>query len=419
MPPVQAPFTPSAAGSPLASRSDRTTPSPIRPVPEAPGLARPAQWFLMAAFLTGLALPCLGLLAGVGRNDARGENRQLAPFPSIAWSWAAARALPDGFLRYVEDHFAFRTALVQAQATIRYRWLRVSPTPTVVRGRDGWQFYADDDAMADYISATPFTRADLDAWQRALVHTRDALAARGITYLFVVAPDKHVIYPEFLPASIHPLHPRTRADQLIEAASASGVPVVDLRPALLAAKTRDRVYHRTDTHWNDRGAFAASVALVHALRGRLPGTGPLSRDDLDARTRWTNGLDLAGMLGLTDVLREQDLQLRVRHPRARTIEPARPDPHGIDGRIVTEIPGSRAPRLLMFRDSFGSALVPFLAEDFSHAVFLWQNYLDLDTVVRERPDIVIQEWVGRRLLSLPPYDPGESSGDPGSARAVR
>ncbi|MEI9865253.1 MAG: hypothetical protein WDN00_12025 [Limisphaerales bacterium] len=42
---------------------------------------------------------------------------------------------------------------------------------------------------------------------------RDWLAKRGIAYLFVVAPDKHSIYPEELPGWAVKVRPQTKLDQ--------------------------------------------------------------------------------------------------------------------------------------------------------------------------------------------------------------
>ena len=75
----------------------------------------------------------------------------------------------------------------------------------------------------------------------------------------------------------------------------------------------------------------------------------------------------------------------------------------MDARVVTEQPGPR-PRAVIFRDSFGSAMIPFLSEHFSRAVYVWQNDLDPALVLQERPTVVIQEWVGRHLHTAAPYD---------------
>ena len=72
----------------------------------------------------------------------------------------------------------------------------MSPSSTVIKGRGGWLFYADDSALDDYVEETPFTPAELRAWRATLVATNDWLNERGVRFVFTIAPDKHVIYPE-------------------------------------------------------------------------------------------------------------------------------------------------------------------------------------------------------------------------------
>lgn len=60
-------------------------------------------------------------------------------------------------------------------------------------------------------------------------------------------------------------------DQIFQALAGSGVAAVDLRSALRAAKARERIFEKTDTHWNERGAFVAEVA---AIREQLPAVPP-------------------------------------------------------------------------------------------------------------------------------------------------
>ena len=93
------------------------------------------------------------------------------------------------------------------------------------------------------------------------------------------------------------------------------------------------------------------------------------------------GLDLARMMGLTRVLEEDNLTLDSRRPRAaKLIEPLAPDTHFVAGRLVTELPDPSRPRAVIFRDSFASALIPFLSEHFSRAVYLWQYNVDPDVI---------------------------------------
>ena len=73
-------------------------------------------------------------------------------------------------------------------------------------------------------------------------------------------------------------------------------------------------------------------------------------------------------------------------------------------RLVTEIPGSNLPRAVFFRDSFTSAMIPFLAEHFSRAVFLWEYDVNPEIIATERPQVVIQQIVGRHLGAVLPYN---------------
>jgi len=359
---------------------------------------------LIAIFIATLWLPMTGMVLSLDHDGPSAENRTLAPWPQLRWDEASLRALPEQLTRYFEDHFAFRQRMVRWQAVVRLRVLGVSPSKAVIKGRDGWLFYADDGAMTDYAEAAPFTSAELEQWRDTLQDTSDWLRAQGIAYVFVIAPDKHVIYPEYMPETIRRAA-ISRIDELVShLREHSTVRVVDLRPPLLAAKTRERLYHRTDTHWNDRGAFVGYQSILDALTEDFPALRHPSRSAFEPRVVQSEGLDLAGMLGLTEVLSEEDLVLVPRHPTARILEPLHPNRRLTHGRIVTDAP-NRGPRALVFMDSFGPALVPFLSEEFSRVVYLWQDNIDPQVVEQERPQVVIQEWVGRALSTDHPYNP--------------
>jgi alginate O-acetyltransferase complex protein AlgJ len=360
---------------------------------------RPRPWAehaIAAMVVAALAAPGLATAVGLGRDAQRDE----APAPQAGGALASAAAAFDG-------QFAFRARFVAAQAWLRTRVFGVSPLLTVWRGRDGWWFYADDGAVEDATNASALTEAELDDWRTTLQRTRDWLAASGIAYVFVIAPDKPTIYPEFLPAGIHVRPGPTRVDQVVaELRAKTTVPVIDLRAPLRAAKADARIYHRTDSHWNDLGAVMGYRAIVGALHDQTSLVQPpYGRDAFDAITRDEPGWDLAGMLGLAGTIRETAHVLELRRPRrARIVEPP-PDGRGLGvPRLVTEVDDASLPRAVFYRDSFGSALVPFLAEHFRRMVVLWEYDIVPATIREERPDVVIQEWAGRRLHTRLPFD---------------
>jgi alginate O-acetyltransferase complex protein AlgJ len=346
---------------------------------------------LVALFIVVISLPIVSNLVGVDGGDPGAENRELAAFHG------------SNLAEWFNDHFGFRSTLVRWYGESRLFGFGVSPTTTVLSGRDGWFFYADDEGVEDYASDDPLTPEAIANWRNTIVRAQRWLRPQGIGYVFAVAPDKHAIYPEELPASLARVGAMSRTDQLYGSLADTGA-LVDLRPALFEAKTRERIYQKTDTHWNDRGALVAYQALITAARAQVRSIpAAWTRADFEDVDRDVEGMDLAGMMGLKRVLRETDLTLVPRRPRrARVVEPAGGRPTDEEGRIVTEIPGSSLPRAVMFRDSFASRLVPFMSEHFSRAVYVWQNDFDTEIVTKERPDIVIQEIVGRHLYNFIP-----------------
>ena len=360
---------------------------------------------IVATIFVGLiSLPLGANLAGRDGADPQMENRTLASFPRLDGSWRSISGFGGGLSDWFSDHFGFRSTFIRWYGETRLFGLGVSPTAGVVKGSDGWFFYADDESLTDYANTRPLTDREVERWTAAAVDARDWLRAQGIAYVAFFAPDKHVIYPEVMPPAIRPVRDESRLDQVIEAYREAGVTTVDVRAALLAAKGSERLYQKTDTHWNDRGAFIAYQQLMDAVRNLLPAVPPpLNRDDFELTTIEREGMDLAGMMGLTRALRETDLQLTPKRlRRAVAIQPAGMPLDLEIGRIVAATDDSTLPRAVIFRDSFFSRLAPFVAEHFSRTAMIWQNDFDPEVVLEEKPAVVIQEIVGRHLYTFLP-----------------
>lgn len=389
------------------------SPHPDPPLPaarrQASGPARvrvPGRVMLVAIFVAAIVAPGLGLLLGVDRTTvSESEMRELAAWPRWSWARHDVAAWPAAFQTYFEDHFALRSRLIDWRATLFWYGLGMSPNDQVIAGRQGWLFYAADGGLEDWTQAEPFTREELDVWRDTLVRRRAYLARRGIPFLLVIAPDKQMVYPEFMPSRLRRLRDDYRADQLIAHLRdrAPDIDVLDLRGPVIAAKSQDLLYHRYDTHWNDRGGLVAYQAILRVARRWWPSLEPLDRSDFDTDPRVPSG-DRTTMLGLTDPgkLAMPGL-VRKGGDRHRVVFPVVPDPYGEVGELVTEQPDRSLPRLMMFRDSFAGRLIPFLSEHFSRASYFWQNELDFDAIERDKPDLVIQEYVARHLVTFVPY----------------
>jgi len=361
-------------------------------------MRRVLQWLLVGAFLAIIAAPPLANLLGADGADPEAENRALAPFPSLTATWTSVTGWLPGLDAWFADHFAFRADLVHGYGITRYFWLGVSSSPSVAIGPRGWLFFAEDGGLEDFTNQHLLSEAELQNWRNTIVRAKKWSAARGIAYAFTILPDKGSIYPELFPRTARRVRRLSRTDQIMTAIADTGA-AIDVRPALMAAKGSVRVFQKTDTHWNPRGAYIGYRVIIDALRLQLPSIPPPKPlSAFEQVTRPIPGMDLAGMMGLKRVLGEEDLRLVPKQPRQYVVvEPRGNIVEAGEARIVTEIPGSTLPRAVVFRDSFTSAVAPFFSEHFSRVVYLWRNDFAVDEIEKEQPDVILQQIVGRHV----------------------
>jgi hypothetical protein len=180
------------------------------------------------------------------------------------------------------------------------------------------------------------------------------------------------------------------------------VTFIDLRPPLLAAKARERVYYQHDSHWNYNGAAVAYGELMRAVQntlppGTLPTVAPVPRPVYLPGADFYTG-DLVRMLGLTRLIREDDVA-----PLSKVLADAasrcarRIDKDEFPGFEYFVCDRPRLPRAVVLRDSMAIPLIPMLSENFSRVVYATTRQLDRALIEREKPDIVIEELVERSL----------------------
>jgi alginate O-acetyltransferase complex protein AlgJ len=368
-------------------------------------MARLADTILIAIFVVAVSLPLIGQTLGLSAPTGKPQT-----VPPLQTAEITAWTFPDRFNTYYSDQFAFRPWLIRWHAKAKYLGLGVSPTETAMIGKEGWLYYAGDNCMDDY-HTTLFTEPELTKWTSVMQARRNWLAARNVRFLVVIVPDKHIVYPDYLPDAVHRAPGPYRMDQLADHLRRnSTVEVLNLHPALEQARKTERIYHTTDSHWNDRGALVGYQEIMNRVSAWFPETKPLDRSAFMPVVRLGPGWDLTEMLGLQDVISEEDLSLEPRSARrARVVRPPAEvrTKHWNDGLIITEVDNASLPRLVMLRDSFTSALVPFLAEHFQRAVFYWRSDFDIDTILEEHADVVIMEFGGRKFYQLAAFNPDD------------
>jgi len=370
---------------------------------------------LITALVFGLVLAVLmtGSLVGpLVEAPPLSEKRELADLPS--WGQVTLRDFPAAWEAWYNDHFGYRALLVRANNLMRLRLWGASTVRQVLPGRRGWLFYDGRSRRGgfpriNYDGILPDQHEKLfTGLQGQLEATRDYFESQGAAYMLVVAPDKWSVHPRYLPVQLGEGAPRTSSDQFLDHLRAnSDLDVLDLKPVLRDAADSEQVFHRLDTHWNDQGAWIASQAILERIGQRIPGVVPLDPKDYRSENLSKTDGDLAKMMGLDGWMRENEVRLLPVNP-GRVIRedlpraPEHPSPNRFP--ISTRQAGQDRPRLLILRDSNGTALIPFLAPSFTETRFIWTSNVKkqgLRNLVEElRPDVVI-ELRGERVMLYP------------------
>ncbi|HWY32346.1 MAG TPA: hypothetical protein VNX46_16405 [Candidatus Acidoferrum sp.] len=372
------------------------------PSDESPGTRWP-KIVLVTIFMVLLWLPTLDTFFHLDQSPAFNEKRLPATWPQCKPGLAGLQQYSKGLEAYFNDHFGYRNQLIhwhfdwqQAVFSMGKHDVIVSSRQDVITGQNIWMFYNENQMhMAENFQGTrQFSAAALARLQRLHEERRDWLAQRGIKYVFVVAPDKQTIYPEHLPAWLKSKRQPTKLDQFIGyMREHSTVDVPDLRPVLREAKRIAPTYYKTDTHWNAFGGFTASQEIVEALPDES-GIELISSNSFEfKKTSFKQG-DLASLLGM--YVREDDLVLVPKTnlpPMTETL-----DHQGNLTPIWSTTNATARGACVVFSDSFGPALIPFLGYRFNTITCIVNGGgFDTNIIARLSPEVVISEIVERHF----------------------
>ncbi len=358
--------------------------------------ARLTDGVLVALFAATLLMP--GLLWFRGKDEralVHQENREPERFPSSPRTLRELSRWTDGFEAWFDDSFPGRHFLIRERNRLRWALGRTLDAKLCLVGKERWIFTRDNRVVEKHLGQVRFNPARLAEIAATLKRRRAWLKERGIRYLVVVGPDKHGIYPDFMPSWFHEARGATPMDQLAATLSDEFADsFLDLRDLLRTEAKRELIYYPLGTHWNDLGAFLAARAIAGRLGEWFPDMPSLELSDW--RVRWEEGLgDSWGrQLHMEDVLTQRLPRLRPTKPKAwREVST------WIKGAkdLVTRRADGKGPRIMMLHDSFGEVPRVYLAECASSLTAVWNLYFEDRLIETHQPDVLIHLVVERNL----------------------
>ena len=347
-------------------------------------MKRLKQFYCILFFVICLC-PLFGML--FVKEEVSSENRELAQFPKLKTEEGVNVEWLSQAGDYFQEHFAFRNELVTANALLHGKILGVSTAEGVIQGKDGWLYYKD--SLADYLGTGLLSERSLYNISHTLSMMQDYLKARGVNFVFAAAPNKNTLYGEHMPY-YDSLKVTTDSNlmRLKPYLEKEGVAYADLWAAFEAES--ETLYHQRDSHWNNKGAALASDVLLSTL-----GKEHDSYDDETYTVRTDFEGDLDKMLYPLAMEPEDEIYYEKPTTFAFVGEVA----SNFEPKINTVNP-SKSGSLVMYRDSFGNALLPFLADAYAKAYFSRGVPYNLSDVDVNAADTVIVERAERFLPEM-------------------
>ncbi len=367
---------------------------------------------IISIFLIALVAPLLiwALEKDVFFSDT--EKRKLQHFPEINVQQSITE-FTHSFDSYFQDHFGLREWLISRYQHEASKRFGVSGVPNVIEGSEGWLFLSFGDTVKDLKGKLQFSKAETESFWNLLIEKEDRLKDQGIAYIFLIAPNKQSIYPEYLPDFYQsPSKKASRLDQLLAVKPPhGGESLLDIRHRIIQKKSRTRLYDKSDTHWNIQGAYLAHIALLGRVQELFPDV--RLQNSIESPPLWKDapGGDLAVMIGKEDTIIEQKPVLNTTNfsafypPMSHAVTELLQSPQlG----ILYSAKEKRPLNVLVLHDSFFEILKPTISESFGRVLYVTRYKNDAtmdffdesklqDLITLYKPDLIIEELVERNL----------------------
>lgn len=334
----------------------------------------------IAAVLLMVVLPFAGM--SVAATNETTENKELVEFPELkteeGWNVHYLGELGG----YFEEHFAFRQELVAANALLRGKLLGVSASDQVIVGKDDWLYYAG--TLDDYLGENLMTDKGLANAVHNIGLMQQYIESRGSRFVITIAPDKNSVYGDNMPSN-YLQGEENNHSRLVPLLGQAGIHYVDLYHIFQGSE--ECLYLQGDSHWNNKGALLACRRLMDALGKEYDAS---LYSSYEIRKEYIG--DLAEMLYSVAVQPEDNVYYD-RIPIYAFVN----DAEDVEADWIETINPNGQGSLLMYRDSFGNSMLPFLANEFEHGYFSRLIPYNLGNLDQYQPEYVIVERVERRL----------------------
>lgn len=320
------------------------------------------------------------------------EKRQISSFPKVISDHKINNNFSVEFEKWLQDHIAFRPEVIKL-----YNKLFKKNSTKVLYGENGYLFYKQGNSVNLFKRNIQLSDKQIHKKINDLITIATELKENNIKFYWLIPPNKHTIYPEYFPKNISRLDQASVLDQIIRYVDKNNlsrlISIIDLRKDLQQNKSNFKeLYYKTDTHWNQLGAFVGHTALINNLQNDFNDIPKkLTLDDFYIKKSKING-DLAMMLSTTMKSNEFILEPKFKNQIVTK--------HLNKKKFITNNSNPISNKTaIIYRDSFFDNMHDLTSHYFTKTTYISDKIRvdQLDEIKQQKPDIVIYELIERHI----------------------
>ncbi|WP_417213036.1 alginate O-acetyltransferase AlgX-related protein [Bizionia sp.] len=334
------------------------------------------HWLFIIIFIMMIVAPNVVMFFKLETTE-NNENRAFQEVPNFDLN-QPIHSLTE-FKNYYTENFGLKTTLVNNYIDFKSHTLQETPMPNkVVKGLNGWYFLGNsyNNSLNNAFGNNTFNTEELQEISRRILELKTYLNNHNIAFYIVVPPNKNTVYREHLPyqfkvyeSNLSVLKNYLKAQINFE--------IIDLTRSMIAEKNTNQLYLKTDSHWNEFGAFIGYQETMKTINKdyAIP---TVTLEDYNIQVKPVKQGDIIKMINLN-------------------IEETAPTLTKKASSINAAKNNHANPKLFMHYDSFSYNWMPYFNESFDAINYVKNYTVNKKQIEEEKPDIVIFEIVERNI----------------------
>lgn len=310
------------------------------------------------------------------------EKRKLQEFPKISFASIKSGEFSEGFEKYLADHTPLRKSFVAINTYYEYI-IGNNGSNGVYLGKDGWLIEKPFDKDEDKSIRLNYNLNNINSF------------IEGISQpvYFMTIPTKGFVYNDMLPSNAFDYNDKSYTNDIKNSLS-SKAKYIDITKPFTDSKNEYQLYYKTDHHWTSEGAFIAynqfclaknlsapvennySIKTFSGFYGTSYSTSlyTLTKPDdiklyINIATKGNAKITIYNNIGKL----EKTYSNLFFNYRLKEADMYQVYLDGNHARVDIET-GNEGGTLLIFEDSFGHCITPFITENYSKIIKIDLRY---------------------------------------------